>query len=265
MQGEDQECSAPSQLIHNDYLSTLGLVVNAWLHCLCCESCETALLPSEVQFHMNQKHPSSGIKVDKARFTAALEDNGVYDDFPTFITDEEWPAFDGIKQQQGIRCLHCAKVTVSSRSMKVHHSSDHQGIPLPKEWPVCCVQRLSTRPGKARAYFQVKAPAEAQGSQMGQSIDAIWLHMDSVMHDSASPADKNPRQVSPWLLTTHWHEHFNGYDTGELLDLIALPKEGEFPGLRSLVEKYVERAIKLIAQTAELALQRLNSPDPVKE
>jgi len=100
---------------------------------------------------------------------------------------------------------------------------------------------------------------------MEEAIDDLWFQMDSVMQDSASPADKNPRQVSPWLLTTHWHEHFNGYDTGELLDLIALPKEGEFPGLRALVEKYVEQAIKLIAHTAELALQRLNSPDPVKE
>ncbi|KAI5980650.1 hypothetical protein EDC04DRAFT_2522496, partial [Pisolithus marmoratus] len=74
------------------------------------------------------------------------------------------------------------------------------------------------------------------------------------------------RMVSPWLLTTRWHEHMAGKDIKKLCSLVALPKnnDGDIPGLRDAVEAYYEEALSLLDRTGELVLQRLNSPDPMK-
>ncbi|KAI6043294.1 hypothetical protein EDC04DRAFT_2510853, partial [Pisolithus marmoratus] len=74
------------------------------------------------------------------------------------------------------------------------------------------------------------------------------------------------RMVSPWLLTTRWHEQVAGMDIKQLCSLVALPKndDGDIPGLKDVVEAYYEEAIPLLDRTGELVLQRLNSPDPIK-
>ncbi|KAG2126628.1 uncharacterized protein EDB93DRAFT_1096999 [Suillus bovinus] len=75
------------------------------------------------------------------------------------------------------------------------------------------------------------------------------------------------RMVSPWLLTTKWHEHVAGYDVAALRMLVALPKADDhtMPNLMQAVEEYFESALVLLDITDELILQRLNSPDPLKD
>jgi hypothetical protein len=65
-------------------------------------------------------------------------------------------------------------------------------------------------------------------------------------------------------MSTKWHLHVEGLDTSELLRLIAIPDEKEFPGLKKLVLEYMQQATDLIPSTMELSLQRLNTPDPMK-
>ncbi|EPQ50228.1 hypothetical protein GLOTRDRAFT_134134 [Gloeophyllum trabeum ATCC 11539] len=74
----------------------------------------------------------------------------------------------------------------------------------------------------------------------------------------------NARLVSPWLITTKWHEHVAGYHIGTLIQLVATPKKDEFPGLKKLVFNYMSSATGSIKSTAELVLQTLNTPDPAK-
>ncbi|KAG2343741.1 hypothetical protein BDR05DRAFT_883699, partial [Suillus weaverae] len=76
---------------------------------------------------------------------------------------------------------------------------------------------------------------------------------------------QDERMISPWLLTTRWHEHIGTHPTEALRQMVAMPQDRD--GLQKLkhsVEIYFEKALALLSTTDELTLQRLNSPDPVK-
>jgi hypothetical protein len=72
------------------------------------------------------------------------------------------------------------------------------------------------------------------------------------------------RCISPWLLTTKWHEHVHGHDVKELCDLIAIPTKMEYPGLSAAVQEYFAEATAEMDSLQELTLQILNTADPVK-
>jgi hypothetical protein len=53
-------------------------------------------------------------------------------------------------------------------------------------------------------------------------IDRMRKEMEEVTRVVQVPQDK--RMVSPWLLTTKWHEHITGPDVMNLRDLVGIPK-----------------------------------------
>src|SRR5215470_2006599 len=61
------------------------------------------------------------------------------------------------------------------------------------------------------------------------------LEQDDFEHNEGGEGGINARQISPWLLTTRWHEHVAGHDPVELKGLVATPKKDEFPGLHDAV------------------------------
>ncbi|KAG1848267.1 hypothetical protein F4604DRAFT_1502194, partial [Suillus subluteus] len=78
---------------------------------------------------------------------------------------------------------------------------------------------------------------------------------------------QDDRMVSPWLLTTRWHEHTCGHVTEHLRDMVAIPKDDDDEDLLKLKEAvgvYFQDALDLLPTTDEITLQRLNSPDPIK-
>jgi hypothetical protein len=244
------------------YIHSLGLVINTQLHCFCCEFCEVALTPSQVQGHISRVHAGSKICVDHQLLQASAEALDVLPDFPS-PPGELTPPFDHIKVQEGLRCSHCPKVLGQPESMKKHHNLLHHDHPVPAKWSSCFMQRLSTQPGYASSFFEVMAPIP----QLTTSIDVMIQKLNDDM-ENARKLDVTAqcsRRISPWLLTTGWHEHVAGHDTQELLDLISFPREAEFPQLKQTVLAYMEQATALINSTAELPLQRLNTPDPTKE
>ncbi|KAI6158487.1 hypothetical protein EDD17DRAFT_1488651 [Pisolithus thermaeus] len=95
-------------------------------------------------------------------------------------------------------------------------------------------------------------------------VDSLLKELEPTLQVVQVPLDG--RMVSPWLLTTRWHEHMAGKDIKQLCSLVALPKnnDADIPGLRDAVEAYYEEALSLLDRTGELVLQRLNSPDPTK-
>lgn len=93
-------------------------------------------------------------------------------------------------------------------------------------------------------------------------LEDLQVNARSLLQVDLMPS--NARSISPWLLSTRWHEHVHGYDTNELLKLISIPKD-DFPGLKALVKRYMEQATDLIKSTAELCLQHLNTADPDKK
>jgi hypothetical protein len=65
------------------------------------------------------------------------------------------------------------------------------------------------------------------------------------------------RSISPWLLSTHWHEHVYGYNAKELCDLVSSPNKKEFPGLQDIVHNYFSEATQDLCTLQELTLQIL--------
>ncbi|KAI6041173.1 hypothetical protein EDC04DRAFT_2893388 [Pisolithus marmoratus] len=105
-------------------------------------------------------------------------------------------------------------------------------------------------------------PSHITGPRPMSLVDSLLKELEPTLQVVQTPLDGC--RVSPWLLTTQWHEHMAGKDIKQLCSLVALPKnnDGDIPGLRDAVEAYYEEALSLLDKTGELVLQRLNSPDP---
>ncbi|KAI6009128.1 hypothetical protein EDC04DRAFT_2964128 [Pisolithus marmoratus] len=127
------------------------------------------------------------------------------------------------------------------------------------------VQQLRKGAGDTQALWEVEIAQDEGRSTLHQSlVDSLLKELEPTLQVIQTPLDG--RMVSPWLLTTRWHEHMAGKDIKKLCSLVALPKnnDGDIPGLRDAVEAYYEKALSLLDKTGELVLQRLNSPDPMK-
>jgi hypothetical protein len=222
------------------------------------------MTPRHCPHVLKYMHPTLKKHFDEGRLQDAMEATDAFDELPTLSADAgPLHPFDGIQTHHGIKCLHCPTVLIKEGSMCKHHLKAHNQHSMPKAWPQCQLQRLSNHPGEASKFFEV-AVTEHQPPirSVGDLVDNLQAEVSQVL--TVNVMALNARSISPWLLTTRWHEHIHGYDTQELLGLIVLPKESEFPGLKSLLLRYMVEATRLIGVTSELALQRLNTPDPFK-
>jgi hypothetical protein len=143
-----------------------------------------------------------------------------------------------------------------------HHRAQHESIPTPKQWTPCKMQQLNR--GGLKQFWRV-ADAKEMSCDYQEVIDRMRKEMAEVTRVEQVPQDN--RMVSPWLLTTKWHEHIAGHDVMTLRGLVGIPKADDpiVHNLADAVEQYFESALVLLDTTDELILQRLNSPDPSKE
>jgi hypothetical protein len=168
---------------------------------------------------------------------------------------------EGLKVHDGIMCTLCDKPLLKERSMHDHHLQAHPGLPTPKTWPAIKVQQLDA--ALSRSYFRVVPSSRRRSEPLDP--DVVIHNLRAEMHEAArdQPRTVNTRMVSPWLLTTKWHEHTRGYSVPELRRLVQYPKK-DLVGLRDFVIHLLRHASDLIEQCSELILQRLNTPDPAK-
>ena len=134
----------------------------------------------------------------------------------------------------------------------------------------CSVQRITNAirdvPPFARSWFRVSDSTQQYMEPSSDILlDQLQKEMATVLEDPYQLTMTDHRSISPWLLTTRWHEHIEGYQVNELINLIAFPKENEFPGLKTVVIQYFQEATNLLPSLSELTLQILNSADPVKQ
>lgn len=202
------------------------------------------------------------MKVEKPTFDQALEELDVYDEFPKMDRTIPVSPFDGLRVFKAVHCLHCPKILPKASSMAKHHQMHHKDRLEPKNWPECDAQSLPEKTGLDSGFFQVILPNKVNNSTIAEMVAKLQGEMSGLLQVNVTA--QNARNISPWLLTTRWHEHVEGQDRTELLQLVAIPKEDEFPGLKDLVLQYMKQATDLIGFTGELALQRLNTPDPAK-
>jgi hypothetical protein len=247
--------------IHQEYLRTLNLMINKELRILCCEICRVAIPPDAAKVHIKNEH--SHVTFDAIKFIKALKEEGIRSDLP--IISSPRSQVEGLALHDALACSHCNKILTSAKGMYNHHLEAHKDIATPSKWRACKAQQFRRGgPGVHQILWEVEDHIK-EGKQTEGLIQAIMKEMEIVLRVVEAPEDA--RMVSPWLLTTGWHEHLSGQDAKDLMDLVAIPKkyDGLMPLLKESVELYYEGALALLSTTDELTLQRLNSPDPAKE
>jgi hypothetical protein len=177
--------------------------------------------------------------------------------------------FQGLAIEKGYACALCPQAGRSRESLRKHHSQFHPDQPCPQSWISCSIQRLTSAirgvPRSAHAWFRVLDSTLSSGPSSNMLLEGLQEQMGTVLEDPHQPTMTDHRSISPWLLTTRWHEHINGYHIKELIDLIAFPKEAEFPRLKEVVIRYFQEATDLLPSLSELTRQILNSEDPLKQ
>lgn len=240
---------------------TLNLMINKELRILCCEICRVAITPDAAKAHIKNEH--SHVKFDAMKFIKALKEENIRSDLPNIPSSKS--QIEGLAVHDALACGHCNKISTSTKGMYNHHLEAHKDIAMPSEWRACKAQQFRRGgPGINQLLWEVEDGVK-EGKPTEGLIKAIMKEMETVLRVVEAPEDA--RMVSPWLLTTGWHEHLSGQDTKDLMDLVAIPKrsDGLMPLLKESVEAYYEGALALLSTTDELTLQRLNSPDPAKE
>jgi hypothetical protein len=236
------------------------MVVDADLRVLCCLICQVAFPPDHVSSHIDSAHP--GLQVDENQYSQAISEMEIAMILPNgIIGGRSNKAYRGLKVYDGIACDACTFVCGSKDWMRKHHQTEHSSLILPKQWSSCKMQQLNK--GGNKRFWQVANDKEPLHDYQ-EVIERLRREMKEVTRVEQIPQEK--RMVSPWLMTTKWHEHVAGHDISMLRKLVEIPKadDATMPHLQQAVEAYFRHAQTLLEVTDELILQRLNSPDPVK-
>jgi len=210
---------------------------------------------------MNNAH--TGLRLDGDKYGKAILDMKIPTTLPTsIIGGRHKEAYKGLKVHDGLACSACTFVCGSMDWMKKHHQKKHPSMILPKEWSSCKMQQLNK--GGNKRFWQVANDEEPLHDHQ-EIIDRLRKEMAEITR--VEQVARENRMVSPWLLTTKWHEHVAGHDISMLRKLVEMPKADDpgMPHLQEAVEEYFRHAQTLLEVTDELILQRLNSPDPIKE
>jgi hypothetical protein len=237
------------------------MVVDPDLQVLCCLICQVALPPDHISGHIENAHP--GLRLDDDKYTQAIFDLKIAITLPTSIAGGQYTkAYKGLKVHDGFACNSCSYACGSKRTMGEHHRKEHAAIDTPREWTPCKMQQLNK--GAHKRCWRVSGDNEVPCNHQ-EVIDRMRKEMAEVT--TVEQVARESRMVSPWLMTTKWHEHVAGHNISMLRKLVEIPKvdNAEMPGLQYAVEEYFRHAQTLFEVTDELILQRLNSPDPIKE
>lgn len=232
-----------------------------------CEWCQSLVLPDQVQSHLkNSNHKQSRFKVDKAHLEAALAEMEIEPELPlppcTYPGQEAPPPFRGLAVLKGFECPNCPQLSISEKYLQRHHVKKHPDHSQPSHFSECFMQRFNL--SSNRDLFKVEPHPSVQLKGIAAIIASAREEMAKVLDAPRVRKEVDPRAVSPWLLTTKWHEHVRGFEVQELCNLIAFPRKTEFPGLQKAVEDYFLEATNEIPSLQELTLQILNTDDPVK-
>lgn len=215
-----------------------------------------------MQNHLNDFHSSAQFKINSQKFEQAIHDMNVHSSFPSPAL-HPIPEVAGLQLFSGYICSYCPLSFGTQLSIKKHHREAHKNVSLPSSWQQHSLQRFSSTKGSARSFFRVIPQQNLEPlstiSTIAKSIRASMAPLISIEHVPA-----NARVISPWLLTTKWHEHVAGHSASHLCALASPPSLSEFPGLSNAVNLYLAKALDLLPSTPELVLQILNSPDPSK-
>lgn len=255
--------------IHHTFLTSLNLAVNAEFRFLVCQLCKEGIPTSTARGHIVNKHPELLLAFCQDQLDNVERKLQLAPSLPDTILGPR-SIVHGLSICDAFACNKCPMVLTKYYKMKVHHQHCHHNIPLPQRWRACKAQRMKAKgAGKQRTLWEVVIIPDSALDPKEIMMTKLMEELDKELKVVQVPSDH--RLISPWLLTTRWHEHIatTNMSIDELRKMIALPQShAEEPfckNLQQLVDIYFQEAIQLMDTTDELVLQRLISPDPVKQ
>lgn len=237
---------------------------------LCCEWCQVTVSHDRIKKHLKSpSHKDKNVHLHQTKLDEALGAMNIAKTHPpppiTTLHQQAPPSFQGLKLLEGFACTICTQLGLSESYMKDHYSREHHINILTSKLTRCYLQRYSlANTGPLRALFRVQPPSQDQGQQGSSLADRVCKQMAAALTRPHLRNQADQRCISPWLLTTKWHEHVKGFDVKELCNLIAFPTKAEYPGLSTAVQEYFAEATAQMDSLQELTLQILNTADPVK-
>ena len=251
-----------AHVLRHPYLESIGLVVDPALSCLCCESCKVALVPNHVDTHVKKIHGCDFYRIDNNLLAEACQRLGASSELPCMKGPGIKQQCAGLTLYDGIGCTLCHYACLSRETMRKHFQHSHPKSRPASLWPQVLVQQLDKQ--KSNMFFRVEPWNKPKAMPDDIYLKNVEESLEADRTEKGKEAETNARQISPWLLTTRWHEHFAGYDPEELRQLVAKPKKDEFPGLHNVVNNLFKLGLEIMDNCPELVLQRLNTPDPAK-
>jgi hypothetical protein len=214
------------KISRHPYLDSLGLVVNNRLQYMCCEWCQATVSPDRVQGHLKTPaHKNSKIRVQQEKLQEAMVKMHIAKDHPlppcTTLDMQAPVSFQGLKVLEGFACTLCTQLANAESSLKDHYTRAHPTQKCPSTLIPCIMQRFSmAQIGPPRTLFRV-VPSHSIQTPPIQSVSVTaQQEMAKVLQIPRQRMEVDPRSISPWLLTTKWHEHVLGYNVKELCDLV---------------------------------------------
>ncbi|KAI6043207.1 hypothetical protein EDC04DRAFT_2600384 [Pisolithus marmoratus] len=246
-----------SHLIHHPY------------HFLICQLCEEGIAPTAGQAHLVNKHAELLPMFDQDRFDSIMTQLQVATSLPDITGPRS--RVHGLAVFDAIACNSCTMVYTKQKKMRAHHRWKHGDLPIPQHWRSCKAQHMKPEgAGLVCQLWEVTTQASVgEDSRERALADKLLGELEEQLKTVRVPTDN--QLVSPWLLTTHWHEWawWLRKPTEELCAMVALPRpslpeEEHYKTLVETIKLYFEEAVTMIDSTDELVLQWLNSPNPVK-
>ncbi|KAG6328002.1 hypothetical protein ID866_11087 [Astraeus odoratus] len=233
--------------------------INTELCFLFCQLCQEAVPTKEVQAHLVNKHVDLSYIFDNTCFENAIKNLVLASELPIDISGPRKP-IHGLAIHEVLACDNCSSLYTSSKVMREHHMDHHKDLPLLLSWRQCKAQRMKSQgPGRYHIFWEV-IPEEDEiqrPSSQAIMVEKVMKELQKELDMVEAPSDQ--RLVSPWLLTTRWHEYVESLNTPirELCCQVALPQpqEKDFETLINMVELYFQNAVDLIKSTDELVLQ----------
>ncbi|KAI5996060.1 hypothetical protein EDC04DRAFT_2612936 [Pisolithus marmoratus] len=150
--------AAPAKgLLHNSYLDSLNLAVNAEFDFLTCQICQTALGPDDVKQHLTKMHGTQSRYKDD-QFKLAISALKVVLQPPPHITGPR--------------------------------SIQHPNMPKPTSWWQCKIQQLGPGPGHVQSFWEVESIQDGSGPTLHQSlVDSLLKELEPTLQVIQTPLD----------------------------------------------------------------------------
>ncbi|KAI5988907.1 hypothetical protein EDC04DRAFT_2614439 [Pisolithus marmoratus] len=144
-------------LLHNSYLDSLNLAVNAEFDFLTCQICQTALGVDDVKQHLTKMHGTQSRYKDDL-FKLAISALKVVLQPPPHITGPR--------------------------------SIQHPNMPKPTSWRPCKIQQLGPGPGHVQSFWEVESIQDGSGPTLHQSlVDSLLKELEPTLQVVQTPLD----------------------------------------------------------------------------